>query len=146
MDIKDVIGIVISSVALVVSLISFVVTLREKRRAKQDALVKALQGEKESIAYVAFQLARGAITVDPVFRDELLASLCLAGVFESSDRCRALVYEAIRECSRTYASSITQHLDRIEAIFGQYPQPEKIGYAKERVTVLRNLMKTVVPR
>jgi hypothetical protein len=122
MEIKDVIGIVISSVALTVSLISFFVTFREKRRAKQDALVKALQGEKESLAYVAFQLARGAITVDPVFRDELLASLCLAAMFESSDRCRALVYEAIRECSRTYASTITQHLDRIESLRDTFPE------------------------
>jgi hypothetical protein len=72
---------------------------REKEREVRDATIKALQANKESIAYVAY-LAKdprqGDIFEDADFRAKFWPALCLAAVFETSDRTRAVIRDALK--------------------------------------------------
>ena len=74
--------------------------IQEEERVRQaqahNDRVKALQGEKEAVAYVAYQVREIGLPDDEEHRSELLASLCLAAIFTKSDRTRALVLSALR--------------------------------------------------
>jgi hypothetical protein len=72
---------------------------RDRQAQSRDLKVQALQGEKESVAYVAYQvLEEGLSDDDKSHRSELLGALCLAAVFAKSDRARALILAALEQC------------------------------------------------
>jgi hypothetical protein len=75
---------------------------REKKQREHDALLNALQGEKEAVGFVAYQVKKVGLKglkglPDELDRSELIAPLCLAAVYEGSDRTRALVLSALEK-------------------------------------------------
>jgi hypothetical protein len=91
-------------------------------RRQQDGLMAALQGEKESVGFMALQLARDPKLINESNQTRLLSALCLAFVFESSSRARALVLKTLRNLSsdNTIHGDITSILDEVMADFSTY--------------------------
>lgn len=88
----------------------------QAKRAEQKAMIQALQGEKESVAYMAFQLKRKRFEVSEEFRHDFIASLCLAYILEGSDRASALVLGTLKE----FPDEVSGILGEIKVLFNGY--------------------------
>jgi hypothetical protein len=85
----------IALAGLVLSLTTLLINHLERRRERRSAVLKALQGDKEAIAFAAFNLIRDPTQISSSDRDKVAEALCLAWVMESSDRASALVLKAL---------------------------------------------------
>jgi len=115
----------IALAALGVSLISLTVTLYERVRSEHSSIVKALQGDKENIAFTALKISNKQWPGSPFadrYTDDVIAALCLAWIMEGSDRARALVLTALKELSVT-ARNQRKISDIMQGIENQF-----IGY------------------
>ena len=120
--------------ALVVSLISLAVTMYEKLRSDQENLIKALQGQKENIAFTAIKVSskqwQGNIFHES-YKDDMIASLCLAWVMEGSDRARALVLSALKVLSEE-ASNKRKIAEILTVVEDQFKDYVKYAYANNQ--------------
>ncbi len=115
-------------------------------RRQQESLLAALQGEKEAVGFMALQMAREPRLVNDSNRTRLFSALCLAFVFESSSRARALVLKTLRTFS---ADSPTYHLitgilEEVEADFRAYESeigPEELKKYLERIGKLKSSLR-----
>jgi hypothetical protein len=115
-------------------------------RRQQEGLTAALQGEKESVGFMALQLARDPQLINESNRTRLLSALCLAFVFESSSRARALVLKTLRNLSGDNSAHrlITSILDEIMADFSAYEAeigPEELKKYLERLDKLKSSLR-----
>ena len=118
---------IFAGLAVLISIVSLVVTLREKRREKRQSVVKALQGERESVAFVAYRLYQKPELLHGSTADETIAALCLAWMFESSDRARAIVLAALRALQPGHAArikSVREHLRGIASAYSAIPDTD----------------------
>jgi hypothetical protein len=159
MNIEKFADIYVPLISAVISLVSVLIALtalrysrqdrREQQRVaeldalrrQQDGLMAALQGEKESVGFMALQLARDPTLINESNRTRLLSALCLAFVFESSSRARALVLRTLRQLAGDNAihGDINSILDEVIADFSAYEAeigPEEL---KEYLEKLENL-------
>jgi hypothetical protein len=65
-------------------------------QTRMNEALRALRGSKEDIAAQAMHYADHPLPDDPTQRLEVIRSLILAAIFESSGRARALVFTALR--------------------------------------------------
>lgn len=115
----------IALAALSVSLISLALTLYERIRSEHSSIVKALQGDKENIAFTALKVSNKQWPSSPFaerYTDDVIAALCLAWIMEGSDRARALVLSALKELSANASNQhkISEILEGIENQFVGY--------------------------
>ena len=93
----------------------------EDEQAKHNETVKALQYEKESVAYIAVLVREQGLPNEKAARAELLMALYLAMVFQRADRSRALVYSALRDsCQKEYRKEVMETLKRLIDDFTRY--------------------------
>jgi hypothetical protein len=111
----------IASAAAALAFLTFTVTVfwrvRDKREARHASLMMALRGDKAAIGYEAHRLAEDGWPSRSKQRRELPDALCLAFVFERSDRARALVYEALESAPVTDAPAIVAVLRKLVLVF-----------------------------
>lgn len=87
---------IVSLITVGVALLSLFLTILDKRRQKHEALISALQGEEEAVAFVAFQLRHRKWGRRRAERLELLSALVVAWIFEHSDRAQAMIHSAVK--------------------------------------------------
>lgn len=111
-------------------------------RRQQTDLLSAFQGEKDSVGFMAAQLAGNPELVDESNRTRLILALCLAFVYKSSSRTRALVLAALKKLSSS--SSLQEEIERIlnnlEEDFDAYESSvskNELGKYMERIQGLR---------
>ena len=113
----------VAVLALIISILSYLNTWQEKERSRKEAVVKSLQGEKETVAHMAYKISNKewpASPADADARDEVMASLCFAWIFESSNRARALVLAALKEMNKDHHDKIETVLESIDLQFSDY--------------------------
>ena len=126
---------VISLVATIVALLALSYSRRDRAesqraleldalRRQQDALLSSLQGDKEAVGFMALQLVRDPQLVTDANRTRLFCALCLAFVFESSSRARALILKALQTfaAEEPGAVEIRGILSEMETDFRAYEQ------------------------
>jgi hypothetical protein len=91
-----------------------------KTQAAREALIQALQGEKESIGFTALRLSREGVPQEDLFRNEVITALVQAAVFSGSDRARAMVYSVLRDNYHAYQSEIDRAIASVEDKFKQF--------------------------
>jgi hypothetical protein len=144
----------VAVLALIISVLSYLNTWQEKERSRKEAVVKSLLGEKETVAHMAYKISNKewpASPADADARDEVIASLCFAWIFESSNRARALVLAALKEMNEGYHDQIGSLLERIALQFSDYARlvsPEEsdmqsdesraVARGRKRLVQLRN--------
>jgi hypothetical protein len=95
----------------------------EERRTRHNEIVKALQGEKEPVAYVAFKVRKGGLPNDKERRAQLLTALYLAILFQHADRTRALVFSALRDSYHNkHGEEVMETLRRLKRDFTRYKE------------------------
>jgi hypothetical protein len=103
----------ISLVAIVTALVTLSLSRRDRREAQralaadasrreEEALLAGLHGDKEAVGFLALQLSREPHLVTDANRTRLCCALCLAFVFESSSRTRALVLSALQKIATAF--------------------------------------------
>jgi hypothetical protein len=93
-------------------------------------MVRALQGEKESVAYVAVQVREEGLPDDKERRAQLLTALYLAILFQKSDRTRALVFSALRHSYyKKHREEVMEMLKRLTVDFTRYQKHLSAGGA-----------------
>jgi hypothetical protein len=102
--------------ALIVSLFALGFSYVQWRRLTQETFIKALQGEK------------------------VLTALCLAAVFEPSDRSRALLFAALRRYREKHYSELEKNLDTIEEHFKNSEELLDLKRGNSRLTVVREAL------
>ena len=106
----------------------------EERRARHNEIVNALQGEKESVAYVAFQVREEGLPDDKERRAQLLTALYLAILFQHADRTRALVFSALRDSyHKEHGEEVMETLRRLKRDFTRYKND--LGAAQQKLAV-----------
>jgi hypothetical protein len=86
--------------------------------------VKALQGEKESIGYEAHRIATGSWPTSVDERAEIRDALCLAAIFEGSDRSQAIVYRALKQHPSEEREQLKEAIVRIVDMFDDAERAE----------------------
>ena len=110
----------LTAAAVAISIISLFISLREKERERRQSVVRALQGEREAVAFVAYRLHQNPDSLHADTADQVVAALCLAWMFESSDRARAIVLAALRALRPSQAARIDQAMDDLQNIAANY--------------------------
>jgi hypothetical protein len=111
---------IFTGVAALGSIFSLMFTLRDKRRQKHDAIIRSFQGEKEAVAYIAFQLNSKAWGRKENERKELVSALCLAWIFVKSDRASAMIDSALSEVCKEHKREVQTILDDIDGKLDYY--------------------------
>lgn len=146
METKDKITIIISLLALVVSVAGFIYTRYQEWRTARGAIIKAFQGEKEAVAYVAYQVRnkrwKSRFKSRNKFRNDVITALCLAWSLERSDRAKALVFDSLKNLvKQNYIKDISRI---VLDIYGQYKKYQNTFHPKgfeERIVEMEKLMK-----
>lgn len=145
---KDNVTAFIAAYAALVATFNFAWPRIQEWKDARAAIFKALQGEKESIAEVAHKVTQEAwdkqLSKDK-FRNRLIAALSMAFIFESSDRSKAYVIDALQHIANinsTYKCEIVESLDGIERIFTKYVNlMSDRKFEQERIVPLRTVIK-----
>jgi hypothetical protein len=87
------------------------------RSARQEDLIRALQGDMASVGYEAYRVGTDGWPESPAESRALCDALCLSAVFEKSDRSRALIYRALRKIPPQHAEDLRATIDELERIF-----------------------------
>ncbi|MGB7208771.1 MAG: hypothetical protein WBD27_08955 [Pyrinomonadaceae bacterium] len=119
----------------------------DAHRREQEALLAALQGEKESVGFMALELLRNQSLITDANRDRIFTVLCLAFVFDSSSRVRALVSKTLKKFSADTKAKpiIIENLLNLEKDFEIYEK--EIGEKEltkyiDRIKLLKNRLDT----
>ncbi len=109
----------LSAAAIALFSIALHLVLREldRREARHQGVIAALQGEKEAVGYEAYRLVVSGWPEDPAERRQVCDALCLAFVFERSDRSRALIAGAVDKAAQDERSTVSQSLTQISHLF-----------------------------
>lgn len=126
--------VLVASVALVISIASFVVARIADRRSKKAEEVRNLLGEKESVAFGALKLLRDGLPKDPLDRRLIIAALMQACVFEASDRARALLYRVIENNRPESELEFTDALRMVDETFNSM---DRYRFTKEELDLSR---------
>jgi hypothetical protein len=129
-------------IAAIISLAALLFTWYAHRTAQYAEVLKALQGEREAIAFAAYTIGRGRVPRSKRRREDLIRSLCLAALFESSDRSRALIYEALITLAKGYSDEvwpIVEDLDRLIARMGNDAELD-VNRGKARLDQLKRAL------
>jgi hypothetical protein len=124
-ELKTWIPICVSAGAFAFSLFTFVRNLRAERRSANNAIIRALQGEKESVIYIAHMavsLKWAKRLQEPTFRTELLTALCVAWPMESSSRARSAIFNALKSLadSADHKAAVALSLKTLHGSFCDY--------------------------
>jgi len=92
-----------------------------KNSERKSFLQSALLGEKQTIAYVAYKIAKSEGFTDDELLD-LLPTLCIAFVFTKSSRTRALILKAIKEVPKKFRKAMLKELSFVEDVFLEYQE------------------------
>jgi hypothetical protein len=87
--------------ALLIAIGSAVYSFVSRQQVLHDEILRALQGEKESVGYIAFKMSQGELrSRRRSRRQDYIRALFNAYLFESADRARALILAALRQADR----------------------------------------------
>jgi hypothetical protein len=119
--------------AVIISVFSLILRQFDQRRSQQASVIKALQGEKESVGYEAYRITINGWPPREEQRSPLRDALCLAGVFERSDRTRAMIYAALRLHPKAEEHRIKEVLRRIQTMFDQFGKQLDLKRGQDRL-------------
>jgi ABC-type phosphate/phosphonate transport system ATPase subunit len=106
------------------------------QQAEEASVIKALQGERRSIGYEAYRITVSGWPSQEERRSQLRDALCLAGVFESSDRTRAMIYSALRLHPEGEKQHIMDVLRRIQMMFTEFGDQLELKRGQDRLVGL----------
>lgn len=132
----------IAVITTVIALLSLAFSIIQYLRARHENVIRALQGNKETVGYIAFRLSEGnrRLLRNPRRRREILMALCLAAVFEKSGRSRTLIYRALEKAKKTYEDEVIGLVDEIETHFDDYEKISKLEKGRKRLGQLRQAL------
>lgn len=110
----------LSLLAIAVSVLSLVMSLRREERYENLAFVRVLQGDMAAVAYVASVIRNTGQVAKGVDAGEIAAALCIAWVFEGRHRTRAVVLGAIVKLAESQPQLIRRAVDQIDGDFDLY--------------------------
>jgi hypothetical protein len=113
----------IAVAALFVACLSLALSFWNIEREQKANIIKSLLGEKESVAYIAQDLAiRGWPTgrFQKSHRHKLLDTVCLAAICEGSGRALALVYSALEQYPNGERQLLIASVRKYKKIFTKY--------------------------
>ena len=90
---------------------------RDLRAARHQSVIAALQGAKEAVGYEAYRLVVSGWPKDAKERQQVCDALCLAFIFERSDRSRALIAGAVTKADHAERSAMSLALTRLLQVF-----------------------------
>jgi hypothetical protein len=131
---------IIAVVAAGIAFASLVLTLLNRRAVRHAGTIQALQGEKQAVAYVAFQVSKGQIPRAKGRREEVLQSLCLAAVYENSGRSRVMIYSALRQAKGAYSQEVHDAVRSIDKRFEEFRGITNLSTAYERLAELKSAL------
>ncbi|MGR6320752.1 hypothetical protein Q2K19_22035 [Micromonospora soli] len=111
----------IALLAAVIALSSLAVHMllrrADKREAKHTSIITALQGDKAAVGYEAYRIGRDGWPPNPPERAQRREALCLAFIFERSDRTSAMVHSAMRRYPDAHHAELEKTLHHLYVIF-----------------------------
>lgn len=150
-DNKDVLTLVLSACALLVSTLAFVRPSIKEWRDRRKAIFQALQEDRKAIAVVTLRVINGdwdsRLRRHSNFRGQLLQSLAIAMGLEGSDRGKAYVLAAlvhIANLDDSFRTETIEHLERVKNTFQAYALTgANAKIANERIPPLEAILESL---
>ena len=132
----------IAAAAVAIALLSAAFSLFQYLRARHEETIRALQGNKESVGYIAFKLSEGKFPRRAGRRKEILMSLCLAAIFEGSGRSRTMIYRPLKRAMKvkTYRAEVIGMIDEIERHFLESVDDSELVKGNKRLKQLKRAL------
>jgi hypothetical protein len=144
MELKDPIALLISLLAVGISAATFFYARIQEWRSGQASIIKALQGEKEAVAYVAYKVRSRRWDKrfqGKKFRQDIISALCLAWSLESSDRAKALIFDTLKKIIELgFKNEICPVLNDLYRQFTEYKQSFNPCKFEKRIEEVKSLM------
>ncbi len=144
MGLADKLSIAISSFALAISATAFFFARHQESKTARGAVIKAFQGEKEAVAYVAYKVRSKRWNTRfrrKRFRQDVTTSLCLAWSLESADRAKAIIFDTLKEIKKQgFEDDIRDVLQKMHQQFIQYRDRFYPNNFNHRIQDLESLM------
>lgn len=116
-----------------------------REEAAKAEILKALQGEKESVGFTAMHFARVGLPADQHERDQVITSLVQAAVFSGSDRARAMIYHVLRtKADNQEVAAAVQNMDRLfgtAEAWGLDPEELDLERGLRRIEALKKALR-----
>ena len=97
----------------------------DKEEGRHTSVMTALQGEKEAVGYEAYRIGEKGWPQRLEEREQLRDGLCLAFIFERSDRTRAMIYRALKRYPKAQHPELEATLTKLLAVF---EDAQKLGF------------------
>jgi hypothetical protein len=144
LDLSDKWSLALAILSFIISVLTFFFARYQEWKSARGAVIKALQGEKEAVAYVAYKVKSrrwDKRIKDEDFRKDVIAALCLAWSLEGADRPKAIVFDTLREMqSQKFGGEIQEVLKNLHRQFTQYRDTFRPKDFDHRITNVENLM------
>jgi hypothetical protein len=125
----------IAGTAAVVSVLSLILGVLNNKRAEHQNLIKALQGDRESIAYIAYRFSRdGRWPRSKSQREHIIEALCLSAIFEPSDRARVFIFSAL--CDYPDKGQVVEVLQSVVGNFQRFREQLDLRRGIEHLNLL----------
>ena len=106
-----------------IALCALAFTVAERRRERLGDVRRALQGDRISVMFVAYDVSARGVPSAPwqkAHRRAVISALCLVWVQRSSDRARAVLLSAIKRVAKVHAAEVERVLNTIDSQFDTY--------------------------
>jgi len=142
----------VSILALAIAILSFAVAQLANVRSRKAEDIRALLGEKESVAFGALKLLRDGLPSRPRSRSLVVMAIMQACVFERSDRARALLYRVIERNRAAHQTEFENALNMVEHTFESMKMYDfemaelDLDRGNRRIKTVRKVLKLPVTR
>jgi hypothetical protein len=138
----------IALLAVLVALSSLALNLllrrADKREAQHTSVITALQGDKAAVGYEAYRIGRDGWPPSSSEREQRREALCLAFIFERSDRTSAMVYSAMRRYPDAHRAELEKTLHHLYVSFEEAQELDvdfDLRRGWERLAMLARMLK-----
>lgn len=132
---------IISLFAVSVAVASLILSLLHRRQVQHATTLEALQGDKEAVAYIAFEVSKAKIPSSKRRREEVLEALCLAVIYQKSGRSRVMIYSALKEVLKMHKREVHDAIESIEKRFDEFRGITDLSTADNRLSELKSALR-----
>lgn len=130
----------IALIAVLVAFVSLILSLLHRRQVQHATTLEALQGDKEAVAYIAYEVSKAKIPRSKKMREEILEALCLAVIYQKSGRSRVMIYSALNEVAKKHNGEVQDAVTSIEKRFHEFRGITDVSTADKRLGELRSAL------
>lgn len=114
-----------------------------REAANRAAVLSALQGEKESVAFTALHFSKSGLPADDAYREQVILALIQAAIFTSSDGTRAMVLGVLVDALQQRRAELLAAVALVESRFDRLARKVPaldLKHRRERLAMIKQAL------